>query len=355
MDSPKQELQAIGRTVADTFKRLVEALRVEDQYASIPSRQRIAAEEERFQLWARTLDLFQTGRASLDYRVRDASFIKASLVELLVELQDHLKNLFEIAVGTRLPMERDGKARQAVEKGNDNSSSDETSLGSSPDSMGSFQEADFRLSAVTARLDSLYKLASQIHNALNWQQRLTKDLYKHVSETQRAEYIQNQEKIDSHQVIEKRGREDSIGKDLLEGRQAFLAAFAEDESGRGERSKHEMTSMKPKINSIENLSLDNDAIEFMVSTDDRLINVRRHGIAQRLRQAGGHISDQQWAIRDSRNNTQHQSGHTEHDSKDSASIPGDDAFSASSELVFSNRYGPGFAVTKPPADAGSSP
>jgi hypothetical protein len=223
--------------------------------------------------------------------------------------------------------------------------------------MGSFQEAEFRLSAVAARLDSLYKLASQIHNSLNWQKRPTKDLYKHVSETQRAEYIQNQEKIDSHQVIEKRGRQDSIGKDFLEGRQAFLAAFAEDESGRGERIKHEMTSMEPKINSIENLPLDNDAIEFMVSKDDRLINVRRHGIAQRQRQAGGHIDNQslQRAIRDSRHNTQHQSGHTEHDSKDSASIPGDDALSASSELVFSNRYGPGFALAKPPADAGSSP
>lgn len=92
MDLPQQGLQALGRTVASTFKRLVEAPWTGDQDTAIPSRRRIAAEEERFRLWARTLGLFQTGHASLDYRVRDASFIKASLTDLLTELQDHVQN-----------------------------------------------------------------------------------------------------------------------------------------------------------------------------------------------------------------------------------------------------------------------
>jgi len=92
MESPQQELQPLGRTVAGTFKRLVEAPWADDRDTAIPSRRRIAAEEERFRLWARTLGLFQAGHASLDYRVRDASFVKASLGNLLTELHDHLQN-----------------------------------------------------------------------------------------------------------------------------------------------------------------------------------------------------------------------------------------------------------------------
>src|SRR4051794_25702184 len=92
MELPQQELQALGRTVADTFRRLVEAPWTDDEDTAVPSKRRVAAEEERFRLWARTLGLFQIGHASLDYRVRDASFIKASLTDLLAELQDHLEN-----------------------------------------------------------------------------------------------------------------------------------------------------------------------------------------------------------------------------------------------------------------------
>ncbi len=92
MELPQQHLQALGRTVARIFKRLVETPWTDDQDTAIPSRRRIAAEEERFRLWARTLGLFQTGHASLDYRVRDASFVKASLTDLLTELQDDVQN-----------------------------------------------------------------------------------------------------------------------------------------------------------------------------------------------------------------------------------------------------------------------
>ncbi|KAM3537190.1 hypothetical protein ARSEF1564_009890 [Beauveria bassiana] len=197
MELLQQELQSLGRTVANSFQRLVEAPWTDDQDTALPSRRRIAAEEERFRLWARTLGLFQTGHASLDYRVRDASFIKASLTDILTELKDHVQNLLGIALGTRQPLERDEKARQAGGKENDSSfSDDEASLVSSLSSIGSFQEAEFRLSSITTRLDSLYKLASRIRSPQNRQQRSTKDLYKHVPESQRAEYIQNQEQIE---------------------------------------------------------------------------------------------------------------------------------------------------------------
>lgn len=105
--------------------------------------------------------------------------------------------MLDIALGMRPPLERDEEARQtgATEHGS-SFSDDEASLASSISSMGSFQEAEFRLSSVATMLDSLYKLASPIRSPRNRQQRSTKDLYKHVPESQRAEYMQNQEQIE---------------------------------------------------------------------------------------------------------------------------------------------------------------
>ena len=49
--------------------------------------------------------------------------------------------------------------------------------------------------------------------------------------------LASEKSSDSHQVIENRGRHDSIGNDFVEERQAFLDAFSTDESGRDGQSK----------------------------------------------------------------------------------------------------------------------
>ena len=92
MESSQQDIQPLGRAVAGTFKDLLEGPWTDHENVAIPTKRRIATEEERFRLWARTLGLFQSGHASLDYRVRDASFVKSSISELLSELEDHLQN-----------------------------------------------------------------------------------------------------------------------------------------------------------------------------------------------------------------------------------------------------------------------
>lgn len=92
MEPNQQELQALGRRVAAAFKELIETPCTDGKVEGLPSRRQIATEEERFRLWARTIGLYQTGHASLDYRVRYASYIESSLRNLLAELQDHLKN-----------------------------------------------------------------------------------------------------------------------------------------------------------------------------------------------------------------------------------------------------------------------
>jgi hypothetical protein len=91
MEEPQRELQSLGRSILDTFRILEEGAWSADN-DNIPSQRRVSAEEERFRLWARSLGLNQIGHASLDYRVRDATVVKASLADLLTELDDHLNN-----------------------------------------------------------------------------------------------------------------------------------------------------------------------------------------------------------------------------------------------------------------------
>lgn len=89
---PSRELQAVGSGVFATFKILSQSPWARDEASDAPFQRRIEAEHQRLRLWAQNLGLNQTGHASLDYRVRDASIIKASLLDLLSELQDHLEN-----------------------------------------------------------------------------------------------------------------------------------------------------------------------------------------------------------------------------------------------------------------------
>lgn len=92
MEVPQHELQASGQTLARSFRRLTVSPWTDDDNTALLVKRRIASGEERFQLWAQSLGLFQKGHASLDYRVGDAPFIKSLLIDLLGELQDHVQN-----------------------------------------------------------------------------------------------------------------------------------------------------------------------------------------------------------------------------------------------------------------------
>lgn len=110
--------------------------------------------------------------------------------------------MLDIILGTRVLLGHDEKVRQpAVTEHDSNSSDDDISLASCSSSATSFQEAAFRISSVTASLDSLYKIASRIRSPRNRQQRSTQDLYKHIPESQRAEYIQNQQQVELSLVV----------------------------------------------------------------------------------------------------------------------------------------------------------
>jgi hypothetical protein len=109
--------------------------------------------------------------------------------------------VLDIALGTRLPLEQDEKAYQ-LEPSDESTSDDDDSLGSSisTGSAGSFREAEFRLSSISSRLDSLYKLAARIRSPRNRPQKPMADLCKHIPEAQRADYILNQQQIEASRL-----------------------------------------------------------------------------------------------------------------------------------------------------------
>jgi hypothetical protein len=93
MEAPQQDLRLLGRGIIDSFKAIAEKQPWNaNKDSNVPSKRQVSAEEERFGLWARSLGLYQAGHASLDYRVRDASVIRATLADLLTEMKDHLEN-----------------------------------------------------------------------------------------------------------------------------------------------------------------------------------------------------------------------------------------------------------------------
>jgi hypothetical protein len=86
------ELQLLGCGILALLKDLDEKAWITDTDITIPSRRRVSFEGERFRLWARNLGLTQSGHASLDYRVRDASVIKTSLANLLGDVKQNLED-----------------------------------------------------------------------------------------------------------------------------------------------------------------------------------------------------------------------------------------------------------------------
>ncbi|RSL93976.1 hypothetical protein CEP52_012941 [Fusarium oligoseptatum] len=202
MAEPQLELQSLGRCILGTFKALSDAMWDITEDNGFPSKDRISTEHQRFILWAQSLGLSQVGHASLDYRVRDASVVKASLADLLTELGDHLENLASILLGSRQPLEQDpGSSNQDQEASSEAALSDDQSSLSSLSSFGSFREVDFRLESVSKRLDALYELASRIRSPRNRPQRPAEELYKHIPEKQRADYIKSQKEIEISRVF----------------------------------------------------------------------------------------------------------------------------------------------------------
>jgi hypothetical protein len=93
------------------------------------------------------------------------------------------------------------------------------------------------------------------------------------------------------------------------------------------------TSLKENISTIENYAT-GDALQLAVSTSGKVIRGKNSGLGWRAWQVGGHVSDVTVQVI-FRNALQ----------RGISSVPDDGVYSVNSELVFRERYGPGYKMT----------
>jgi hypothetical protein len=110
--------------------------------------------------------------------------------------------------------------------------------------------------------------------------------------------------------------------------------------------------LKENITTIDNYAT-GDAIQFMVSTDGKIIHGKNRGLGWRTRQVGGHLSDislQQLSRDMTSINFEKKENEGPPSRSDILSVPGD-AVENKPDSEFGERYGPGFKlISKTTAD-----
>lgn len=88
-----ETLQDIGEDVLVEFKNMLGAMSISatSHGQENPGNNRNTRfEQERFQLWAANLGLFESGDRSLDYRIRDSPTARGFTTSLLCDLRENL-------------------------------------------------------------------------------------------------------------------------------------------------------------------------------------------------------------------------------------------------------------------------
>lgn len=200
------ELKASGVKIYEAFEK---AYQIED-VSNASTIRYLQVQKEKFQLWARSLGLFQQGHASLDYRVRDAFLVKQPLSSMLQMLLENLEELSSIILGERRPFEEQRRNTSNEEDnepddedGNeelghsDSESSNPSSSDTQSDSGDSFREAEYRLQLIDEAINSLYCLATKVRNPKNRPQRSLEQMYKHIPSSDRAVQIHELEHLET--------------------------------------------------------------------------------------------------------------------------------------------------------------
>ncbi|CAN9280634.1 unnamed protein product [Alternaria alternata] len=147
MSKPSPEsLHSLGVATRAAFQKALHG----DLHLDNEIRQQLAAESERFELWATNLGLFVAGHGSLDYRTRQAENIKGMLHRFLSALVSSLSEVVEYAAAQRQSL-IDDKVPLNRTSSDDGWEDDESDL-------------DLLISSIRDPVDRLYKLSTWIRN-----------------------------------------------------------------------------------------------------------------------------------------------------------------------------------------------
>nr|KMM69693.1 meiosis-specific serine/threonine-protein kinase mek1 [Coccidioides posadasii RMSCC 3488] len=154
-----------------SFQQLAAALKDPEHCLLMPPG-KVENQYDRLKLWSGNLGALQTGRASLDFRLRESTVVRMNVLKLLNKLQQALTLSVEVAAGTRLPLEK-------LSLPND-SSDDESSAEDSDEEP--LTELGLHMSTITEILADLYRLAFRIRSTATRLRSLKPLLYREVDE-----------------------------------------------------------------------------------------------------------------------------------------------------------------------------
>ncbi|KAJ9148961.1 hypothetical protein NKR23_g4736 [Pleurostoma richardsiae] len=154
-------LSAAGLDIIRHFKEVstVDRQAGDEKHPQWPS-SLFSAQSDRFELWAVNLGLFVSGHGSLEYRVREAGSLRATLLRFMLDLKDSLIEVLEYCNGTidQFALDDDASAGLPLDL---DSLIDvvESPFEDVPDS-----DIDLLLDSVKDPIDRLYKLSTRIRN-----------------------------------------------------------------------------------------------------------------------------------------------------------------------------------------------
>jgi hypothetical protein len=90
---PSLRLVAASKACLKGFNSLLSSLETAEgpRHRSLMPPQILRNQRDRFKIWASSLGALQTGRASLDFRLRDSTLMQATVYKLLTQLEDTMK------------------------------------------------------------------------------------------------------------------------------------------------------------------------------------------------------------------------------------------------------------------------
>ncbi|XTI84220.1 hypothetical protein V2W45_1366184 [Cenococcum geophilum] len=151
-----ESITEIARACLGSFTRLTAALTEAsaENCESMPP-DKLEWELGRFKIWCGNLGALQSGRSSLDSRLRESTVMRTNLLKHLARLDQTLIKSTEVASGARLPLEKLLKP----EDSSDDSSSEESEDGDEP------RELVLHMGTIKEILSDLYMLSFRIRNS----------------------------------------------------------------------------------------------------------------------------------------------------------------------------------------------
>ncbi|KAF3101494.1 hypothetical protein TWF103_007911 [Orbilia oligospora] len=163
--TPAPTLRSIGFQTKKLFKDAIinaSALNAEDVASDDPFETQLAAEANRFGLWAMNLGVFAPDHGSLDYRVRDAETIRGMLETFLISLNTSLNRVLAYCSSSSNDLVRKNGGDESLEEDLSGSESSEDGWNEFDESTSS--NLTLLLDGVRGPLDRLYKLSTWIRN-----------------------------------------------------------------------------------------------------------------------------------------------------------------------------------------------